>query len=101
MDLEATGVKIDSPTVRRRLLECGRKARRPVRKQLLTIPMKKKRLAWARKYQNWEKEDWRRVLFSDESPFEVHRLNVSHVRRRDVETLSPKHIKQTVKCPQK
>ena len=62
-DLEATGVKIDASTLRRRLLECGKKARRPVRKQLLTSPMKKKRLSWARKYQNWENEDWRSSIF--------------------------------------
>ena len=89
--MEATGVNIDV-SVRRRLLECGRKARRPVRKQLLTSPMNKKKLAWARKYQNWEKEDWRRVLVS-ENHFEVQGLNVSHVRRSDGESLSPKHIR--------
>lgn len=44
-DLEASGVRISDSTVRRRLLECGRKARRPVRKQLLTEVMKKKRLS--------------------------------------------------------
>ena len=54
--LEATEIKIDASTVRRRLLESGRKARRPVSKQLLTSPMKKKRLPCARKYKNWEKK---------------------------------------------
>ena len=94
--MEAAGVKIDASTVRRWLLECGRKARRPVRKQLLTSSMKTNQLAWTRKYQNW-----RRVLFSDESHFVVQGLNVSHVRRSDGEKLSPKHIKQTVKFTQK
>ena len=100
-DLEAAGVEIYASTVRKRLLECGRKARRPVRKQLLMSIMKKNRLAWTRKYQNWNKEEWRRVLFSDESNFVVQGLNVSHVRRSDGEKLFPKHIKQTVKFPQK
>src|ERR1700761_5380894 len=47
-DLSRAGVVIDASTVRRRLLEVGRKARRPVKKQLLTAAMKKKRLAWAK-----------------------------------------------------
>ena len=50
-------------TVRRRLLEAGRRARKPIKKQLLTTAMMKKRLVWAKKYQNWTTEDWSKVLF--------------------------------------
>ena len=60
------GIEISSSTVRRRLLEVGRKAYRPVKKQLLTKTMKTKRYKWGLKYKNWTKEDWRRVIFSDE-----------------------------------
>lgn len=100
-DLESSGVHISDSTVRRRLLECGRKARRPVKKQLLTEGMKKKRLFWAKKYKDWDVEKWRRVLFSDESHFVVQGSNVSHVRRSDGEKISPNHIRQTVKHPVK
>jgi hypothetical protein len=31
--------------------------------------MKKKRLAFARKYLRWTSSDWRKVMFSDESTF--------------------------------
>ena len=41
-DLALAGVNVASSTVRRRLLEVGRTARRPLRKQLLTKAMKKK-----------------------------------------------------------
>ena len=47
-DLLSSGVNVSSSTVRRRLIECGRMARRPVKKQLLTANMKKKRLDWAK-----------------------------------------------------
>uniref|UniRef100_A0A3Q3KA92 Transposase Tc1-like domain-containing protein n=1 Tax=Monopterus albus TaxID=43700 RepID=A0A3Q3KA92_MONAL len=66
VDLKEKGIEVSSSTVRRRLLEVGRKAYRPVKKQLLTKAMKVKRYKWALKYKNWTKEDWRKVLFSDE-----------------------------------
>ena len=40
-------------------MECGRRARRPIKKQLLIPPMRKKKLSWAKKY----KEQWRKVTF--------------------------------------
>ena len=39
-DMDDSGVHVSSSTVRRRLLEKGRKARRPKKKQLLTAAMK-------------------------------------------------------------
>ena len=47
---------VSARTIRRRLFSCGRIARRPVKKQLLTAAMMKKRLQWARQYQHWTKE---------------------------------------------
>ena len=52
-DLSTSGVNISSSTVRRRLLEVGRFARKPLKKQLLTSVMKRKRLQWARRYSQW------------------------------------------------
>jgi len=43
-DLSAAGVNVHSSSIRRRLIERGRIARRPKKKQLLTPVMKKKRL---------------------------------------------------------
>ena len=40
-DLASVGVNVDSSTVRKRLLEAGKKARSPCNKQLLTVVMKK------------------------------------------------------------
>ena len=40
-DLAAAGVYVDLSTVRKQLLEAGRKARSPCKKQLLTVATKK------------------------------------------------------------
>ena len=73
------GIEISSSAVRRRLLEVGRKAYRPVKKQLLTKTMKTKRYKWGIKYKNWTKEDWRRVIFSDKTHMFVHGQRSQHV----------------------
>jgi hypothetical protein len=39
----------------------------------------------------------RKVIFSDESNFEVQGLRVTHVRRSGGESVSPKHMQQTMK----
>ena len=74
-DLDESGVHVSSSTVRRRLLEKGRKARKPKKKQLLTAAMKKKRFNWAKKHKDWSEDDRNRVLFSNESHFFVQGFN--------------------------
>ena len=85
-ELVSAGIHVHSSTVRRRLLEVGRIARRPQKKPLLTARMKKTRLQWAKKYRSWTKEDWRRVIFSDETHFEVHGVRSTVVKRSKGET---------------
>ncbi|KAG0433923.1 hypothetical protein HPB47_019474 [Ixodes persulcatus] len=53
--------------VRRRLHEGGLHSRVPVRKPLLSAINKSKRLAFAEEHVSWTVDDWRMVLFSDES----------------------------------
>ena len=50
------GVHISSSTARRRLLEAGRKAKKPLKKQLLTQKMKTK-IRMGNKYKYWTVED--------------------------------------------
>ena len=47
-DLVSAGVMADFSTVRRRLLAVGRKAKGPIKKQLLTTKMKNKRFIWTK-----------------------------------------------------
>lgn len=100
-DLAHAGVIIHDSTVRKRLKEGGRKAVRPQKKQLLTAPMMKKRYDWAKKYGSWTVQDWRNVLFTDESHFFVQGQRSLYVRKSVNEKLSAAHIDQTVKHPLK
>ena len=95
------GIKLSSSTVRTRLLDVGRKAYRPVKKQLLTKTMKTKRYKWVLKYKNWTKEDWRRVIFSGETHMFVQGQRSQHVRRSQNEKIRNAYIDQRVKNPQK
>ena len=63
------GINISSSTVRKRVLAADRSAYHPIKKQLQTQPMKKKRYLWTLKYKNWMVENWKKVLFRDESHF--------------------------------
>lgn len=100
-DLVSAGIQIESSTVRRRLLEVSRIARRPLKKALLTASMKLKRLAWAKKHKEWTKEDWTKVVFSDETHFEVHGIRSVVVRRSVGEPVRVGHIQQAPKHPPK
>ena len=101
VDIEGAGVCIDSSTVSRRLLAVGRKARRPVKKPVLTDKMKKARYQWAKRHESWTIEDWRRVVFSDECHFEAHGFNSQFVRRSNGEPVRAEHMKQSFKHPPK
>jgi hypothetical protein len=50
-------------------------------KPLLTQKMRKKRLAFCKKYKNWTSADWETVMYSDESTFRCIRATRSLVRR--------------------
>ena len=99
--LATLGTQVSSRTVRRYLLKAGRRARRPLKKQLLTEEMKHKRLAWAQTYKEWTEEDWRKVLFSDESHFLVQGQRSQYVRRSKNEEITEEHMNQSVKNPEK
>lgn len=99
--LASLGVQVTSRTVRGYLLKAGRRARRPIKKQLLTARMKQKRLAWAETYKEWTKEDWRKVLFSDEAHFLVQGQQSRYVRRSKNEEIREEHMNQRVKNPEK
>ena len=101
MDLASAGVCISSSTVRRRLLEAGKKAKKPLKKHLLTKKMKKKRLHWAKAHKNWTIEDWKKVLFTNESHFFVQGKHSQFVRIIKGERLSLAHFNEAVKQPPK
>lgn len=100
-EINKNGVNIHVSTVKRRLLEVGRKAYRPKKKQLLTKVMKEKRLQWAKTYKKFSVEQWKNVLFSDETHFLVQGHKVNFVRKSENEVETSAHILQQPKHPPK
>ena len=61
----------------------------------------KKRLQWAKQYQNWTIEQWKNVLWSDESPFCLRFSGRSRVWRLHNECYDPLVTQPTVKHDKK
>lgn len=91
-DLTSAGVNVFPSTLRRRLLEVGNFARKPIHKQVLTSAMKTKRLCCAGKYAGWKGDNRRKVIFSDKSHFEVLGYKSVVLRRIKREPFGPIHI---------
>lgn len=63
--------RIHARTVQRRLKEVGVKARRPYVGPILPARNRRQRLQWAREHVRWTRQQWRNVLFSDETRVSV------------------------------
>lgn len=89
---------ISAHTIRRVLKEANLKATKKVKKPKLTANHKKARLNWAMKHKEWTEDDWKRVIWSDET--KINRFSsdgIEYCWIRPEEKLSEKHIKPTVK----
>lgn len=64
-------IEISNSTIKRRLCEQNLNGYVAAKKPLLRKQNKKKRLIWAKTHKDWNVEDWKKVLFSDESKFEL------------------------------
>ena len=79
---EYHNLKIHTSTVKRRLAEAGLHGRRPSKKPLISAKNRKARLAFALAHQHWTQEDWSKVLWSDESKFNLFSSDgIKYVRR--------------------
>ena len=63
--------------------------------------MNQKQLAWVKKYKNGSIEEWKKVLFLDETHFFVQGQHSQYVRITEGEKLLPVHFNQAVKHPPK
>ena len=72
MELARTGVDVHHSTVSRRLAAAGYNGRVARHKPRLTATHKARRLAWAQDHLAWTADDWSRVLWSDESRFQLY-----------------------------
>lgn len=85
-------------TVRRALIEAGLKAEKKQKKPKLTTRHKKVRLEWAKAHAGWTVEDFKRVIWSDET--KVNRVcsdGVQYVWKRPTKTLTQNQVIETVK----
>ncbi|CAD6199639.1 unnamed protein product [Caenorhabditis auriculariae] len=56
-------------TVKRRLNAAGIMGRRPVKKPLISEKNRAARVKWTKEHHNWTRQDWNKILWSDESKF--------------------------------
>ncbi|CAI9719138.1 box and transposase domain containing [Octopus vulgaris] len=94
---KVTGKQLSTTTVKTRLLEAGLKSCRATRKPLLTAQSRKRRLLWARAHKTWAVQQWRTVMFTDESRFSLVSDKPVHVRRRRGERFNKDCIASTMK----
>jgi hypothetical protein len=64
-------VSASASTVRQRLLEDGLLSRRAAKKPLFSRKNIRDRLIFCKRYRDWTAEDWGKVIFSDECPFQL------------------------------
>ena len=98
--LKAKGTDISRRTVSRRLVDdFGLKAYKPASKPRLTQARKNKRLAFVKKHATWTKQQWSKVLFSDESTVQEFTTRKRYVRRPIGKRFHEKYTIQTMKHP--
>ncbi|CAK9806463.1 Transposable element Tc1 transposase [Anthophora plagiata] len=93
----ARGVVAGLCVVLKRLCKIGIVAHKAKKKPLLTQKMKKARLSWAKKYRSWTKEQWQRVMFTDESRFSLSNDHPQFVRCASNERYLPECLLRSKK----
>jgi uncharacterized protein (DUF2267 family) len=92
------GILVSPDTIRRALRRAGLGAIEKPKKPLLSKTNIRKRLEWCKAHRDWTVDDWKRVIWSDET--KINRFNSDGrvwAWIRDGEQLQPKHVKVTVK----
>jgi len=95
---DVSNINISAQTVRRALKEAGLKAATKKKKPRLLPRHVRQRLDFATKYQHWTVEDWKRVIWSDET--KINRLGSDGrewVWKKPGSMLTEQHVKGTVK----
>ena len=96
------GINCGKTTVLRGLKKKNIRAQRKIKKPLISKVNRKKRVEFARKYRHWTVEDWKNVIFTDETRVKlINSDGVSYVWEGEetsrLESLDPKCLKPTVK----
>jgi hypothetical protein len=92
------GVSVSTGTIRSRLKEAGFRAHVKMKKPLLTNKQIRAQLKWAKEHINWTDDDWSRVLWTDESKFNLFGSDGRQwCYRRSNCAIQKQHLKPTVK----
>jgi transposase len=89
--------KPSARTIRRRLFTAGLKSYTPAKKPALTAKNIRDRLGFCNKYRHWTANQWKSVMFSDESMISQFYAFTRHVRRPADTRFSERYIVPTVK----
>lgn len=99
--ISSTGIPVSLSTIRNRLHEVGLKSYWSSKKPWISEKNRSKRLKWAEEHLNWTLEQWKQVLWSDESPFYLSFKGRRRVWRGHNERYSPETTTATVKHDKK
>ena len=97
--VEEVGAECSDRTMRRVLNEIGCKAHKPERRPFINTSQMEKRRRWALQHLDWTVDDWKRVIFSDETIIEIRDDCPQYVRIVDGHELVPEHFIRTTKHP--
>lgn len=90
--------EVSTKTVRRELHNGGYHGRAAIRKPLLSSVNIQKRMLWCKDHKTWSPDQWRRVIFSDESSFSLFPTSGRvYVWRQPKEAFNPDCLLPTVK----
>lgn len=91
-------IHVTPQTIRNRLHLQGLKGRVAIKKPWLSAKNIKKRLKWARDHITWTVDDWRKVIWSDETKIMLFGSDgITRKWRRTGESLKTQCLKPTVK----
>lgn len=69
--VERLDLNISARTVRSRAIEAGLRSRKTAKKPFISRKNRKARIEFANKHLHWSIDEWRKILFSDESKFNI------------------------------
>lgn len=94
----AAGLGVREQTVRRELRKAGIYSRVAARKPHLTLAHRARRVRFARAHVHWTIEDWKKVIWTDESTFEIGKISRRIVVwRRNKERYASQNLVPTFK----
>ena len=92
-----TNVKVCSKNIKHRLKEKGLIWKKKCKKPYVSEKNRKARLAFAREHVGWSLDQWKRVVWSDESPFPLLNQSPQYVWRTKDDNLTSRSMQATVK----